>query len=94
VTRHLNGPARSKGLLFTYATNYLIDVESAIILDIEATRAVRWAEVGASRTMLIGVKEMFGLKPAWVAADSAYGSAANSAWLVKQKKVRIVHPGL
>jgi hypothetical protein len=35
---------------FAYATNYLIDTRHAIILDVEATRAIRQAEVGASRT--------------------------------------------
>ena len=81
-TGALKGPA-----FFAYATNYLIDTENAIILDVEATRAVRQAEVGASRTMLDRVEERFGLKPAWMAADSAYGSAANLAWLVKQKQI-------
>ena len=37
---------------FAYATNYLIDTDNAIILDVEASRAIRQAEVGASRTML------------------------------------------
>src|SRR5690606_7823519 len=37
---------------FAYATNYLIDTDHAIILDVEASRAIRQAEVGASRTML------------------------------------------
>lgn len=29
---------------FAYATNYLIDTQHAIILDVEATRAIRQAE--------------------------------------------------
>src|SRR5277367_902897 len=72
---------------FAYATNYLIDTENAVILDVEATRAIRQAEVGASRTMLDRVEERWGLKPEWVAADSAYGSASNLAWLVKEKQI-------
>jgi transposase len=36
---------------FAYADNYLIDLKAAIILDVEATRAIRQAEVGAARTM-------------------------------------------
>jgi hypothetical protein len=31
--------------------NYLIDLKAAIILNVEATRAIRQAEVGAARTM-------------------------------------------
>src|SRR3954469_6840446 len=64
---------------FAYATNYLIDTENAVILDVEATRAIRQAEVGASRTMLDRTAQRFGLKPQRLAADSAYGSAANLA---------------
>jgi transposase len=72
---------------FAYATNYLIDTEHAIILDVEATRAIRQAEVGASRTMLDRTAERFGLKPRHLAADSAYGSAENLAWLVKERQI-------
>lgn len=72
---------------FAYATNYLIDTENAVILDVEASRAIRQAEVGASRTMLDRTAERFGLKPKRLIADSAYGSAHNLAWLVKQRKI-------
>ena len=37
---------------FAYANNYLIDLKAAIIVDVEATRAIRQAEVGAARTMI------------------------------------------
>lgn len=37
---------------FAYADNYLIDTEHGVIVDVEATRAIRQAEVGAARTML------------------------------------------
>lgn len=72
---------------FAYATNYLIDTDNAIILDVEASRAIRQAEVGASRTMLDRTADRFGLKPQSLAADSAYGSAANLAWLVKERGI-------
>lgn len=69
---------------FAYATNYLIDTKSAVIMDVEATRAIRQAEVGASRTMLERTEKRFGVKPDWVAADTAYGNAENLGWLVEQ----------
>lgn len=69
---------------FAYATNYLIDTKSAVIMDVEATRAIRQAEVGASRTMLERTEKRFGLKPDWIAADTAYGNAENLGWLVEQ----------
>ncbi|MBD2746651.1 transposase [Microvirga sp. BT688] len=81
-TGAMRGPA-----FFAYATNYLIDTDHAIILDVEATRAIRQAEVGAARTMLDRTAERFGLKPQHLAADSAYGSADDLAWLVKEKQI-------
>jgi len=33
---------------FAYANNYLIDTDNAIIVDVEASRAIRQAEVGAA----------------------------------------------
>jgi hypothetical protein len=56
-----------------------------VIVDVEATRAIRQAEVGAARTMLERTETCFSMKPAFLAADSAYGSAESLAWLVKQK---------
>ncbi|NNH32012.1 transposase, partial [Rhizobium sp. SEMIA 4085] len=72
---------------FAYATNYLIDTDHGVIVDVEATRAIRQAEVGASRTMIDRTENRFGLKPDYLAADSAYGSADNLAWLVKEKDI-------
>jgi len=54
---------------------------------VEATRAIRQAEVGASRTMIQRTEDRFGLKPDYVVADCAYGSADNLAWLVKEKQI-------
>ena len=42
---------------FAYANNYLIDLKVAIIVDVEATRAIRQAEVGAARTMIERTEE-------------------------------------
>ncbi len=64
---------------FAYATNYLIDTDHGVILDVEATRAIRQAEVGVSRTMLDRTESRFGLRSKYLAADSAYGSADNLA---------------
>ncbi len=51
---------------FAYADNYLIDVKFGIIMDVEATRAARQAEVGASRTMIERTEATFGIKPQWL----------------------------
>ena len=68
-TGALKGPA-----FFAYADKYLIDVRFGITVDVEASRAVRQAGVGAARTMLERTEERFGLKPQRLAADTAYGS--------------------
>ena len=46
---------------FAYATNYLIDLDHAVIVDVEASRAIRQAEVGAARTMIDRTQDRFGL---------------------------------
>jgi hypothetical protein len=48
---------------FAYAANYLIDTDHGVIVDAEATRAIRQAEVGAARTMLERTETRFGTKP-------------------------------
>jgi hypothetical protein len=72
---------------FAYAANYLIDTDHGVIVDVEATRAIRHAEVRAARTMLERTETRFGIKPVSLTADSAYGSADSLAWLVKEKDI-------
>jgi transposase len=72
---------------FAYANNYLIDVKVGIIMDVEASRAIRQAEVGASQTMIERTQARFGIKPEWLAADTAYGSASNLDWLVNEQGI-------
>ena len=72
---------------FAYATNYLIDLDHAVIVDVEASRAIRQAEVGAARTMIERTQDRFGLWPQRLAADIAYGSAENLAWLVHERGI-------
>lgn len=72
---------------FAYATNYLIDTKSSVIMDVEATRAIRQAEVGASRTMIDRTEKRFGIRPEWLAADTAYGNAENLGWLVEHRQI-------
>jgi transposase len=72
---------------FAYADNYLIDVKFGVIMDVEASRAIRQAEVGASQIMIERTEACFGIKPEWLAADTAYGSAANLDWLVNEQGI-------
>ena len=72
---------------FAYCTNYLIDLKHAVIMDVEATTAVRQAEVTAQRRMLYRTPERFGIWPERLAADTGYGDAANLAWLVHERGI-------
>jgi transposase len=81
-TGAMRGPA-----FFAYADNYLIDVKCGIIMNVEATRAIRQAEVGAAKTMIERTEQRFDIKPAYLAADTAYGSAETLNWLVNEKKI-------
>ena len=78
----MRGPA-----FFAYADNYLVDVKFGVIVDVEATRAIRQAEVGAAKTMIDRTEQRLGLKPQRLAADSAYGSAPTLNWIVNEKKI-------
>ena len=72
---------------YAYSTNYLIDLDHAVIVDVEATTAIRQAEVLAQRRMIERTQERFGLWPEKLVADTAYGSAPNLAWLVEERGI-------
>jgi transposase len=72
---------------FAYSTNYLIDTENAIIVDVEATTAIRQAEVLAAKRMLERTRDRFDLCPKRLLGDSAYGSAEMLGWLVDQQRI-------
>ena len=67
--------ARKAYSIFAYSTNYLVDLENAIILDVEATAPIRQAAVGAALEMVDRVEELFGLYPERFVGDGAYGNA-------------------
>ena len=73
------GPA-----FFAYSANYLIDVDNAIIVDVEATTAIRQAELTAARRMVERSLEGFDLYPARLIGDTAYGTAEMLNWLVDE----------
>jgi hypothetical protein len=56
--------AHKRYAFFAYADNYLIDLKAAIIVDVEATRSIRQAEVGAAPTMIERTEDRLGLCPA------------------------------
>jgi hypothetical protein len=72
---------------FGYGLNYLIDVEHAVIVDVEATPARTYDEVAATRTMIDRTARCFDLKPKRLIADTAYGTGKFLGWLVKEKRI-------
>jgi transposase len=76
------GPA-----FFGYSTNYLVDAQSGIVLDVEATGANKTQELDATKTMIERVEERFDIKPARLIGDTAYGAAPMLAWLVQEKQI-------
>jgi hypothetical protein len=76
------GPA-----FYAYSTNYLIDVDAGIIVDVEASPARRTDEVNATRTMVERVEDRFNIKPAHLIGDTAYGSAEMLGWMVDEKNI-------
>ncbi len=72
---------------FCYATNYLIDVQNAVIVDVEASTAVRQAEVTAAKRMIERVRDDLGIWPRKLIADTGYGSAEMLAWLVHERAI-------
>ena len=71
-------------VMFGYSLNYLIDMENAVILDVEATPTRISKEVDATETMIERVEERFTLKPDHLAGDVAYGTGEMLAWLVER----------
>jgi transposase len=72
----------NKRVQFGYGLNYLIDIEYAIVVDVEATPARTYDEVAATRTMIVRTEETLGLKPDRLVADTAYGTGKFLGWLV------------
>src|SRR5438876_258795 len=76
------GPA-----FFAYSANYLIDTDNAIIVDVEATTAIRQAEVLAAKRMIERSLEHFDLDPERLIGDTAYGLAEMLNWLVHERGI-------
>ena len=79
--------AANTAAVYTYSDNYLGDLKHAVIVDVEATTAIRQAEVGAAKTMLDRTAEQFDVQPLRLVADAGYGSADMLGWLVDERGI-------
>src|SRR2546423_13023086 len=77
----------NKRVQFGYGLNYLIDIENAVIVDVEPTPARTYDEVEATKTMIDRTERCFKLKPKRLVADTRYGTGRFLGWLVKDKKI-------
>ena len=72
----------NKRVQFGYGLNYLIDIEHAVIVDVQATPARTYDEVAATKTMIKRTEERLGLKAKRLVADTAYGTGKFLGWLI------------
>ncbi len=82
-TAAMGGPA-----YFAYSTNYLIDVDNGIILDVEATPAHRSAAVDSTRTMIDRVETKNAIKPTRLIGDTAYVTSEMVSWMIDEKDIQ------
>ena len=73
--------------VFAYSANYLVDVEAGIVMDAQATPAIRTEELRAAREMIERVEANRAITPERLAADTAYGSGPTLSWLVEEKGI-------
>ena len=72
---------------FAYSTNYLVDLDNAVIVDVEPTVPIRPAETLAARRMIDRVHDRFDLFPKKLVGDTGYGSAEMLGWLVEERGI-------
>lgn len=70
---------------FSYETNYLIDTDHGIIMDVEATPARLSQEIVATKAMLERTAKRHDFQPNRLAADGSYGTGPFLAWLLKRE---------
>lgn len=64
-----------------------MDLDHAVIVDVEPTAPIRPAEARAARDMIDRVYDRFGIKPNKLVGDTGYGSAEMLGWLVEDRKI-------
>lgn len=75
-----DGPGR-----FSYETNYIIDTDHGIIMDVEATPARLSQEIVAAKTMLERNAKRHDFQPDRIAADGSYGTGPFLTWLLNRE---------
>jgi hypothetical protein len=76
----------NKRVQFGYGLNYLIDIDTAVIVDVEATPARAYDEVAATKTMLDRTDICFGLKPKRLPPTALTGRASSSVGSSRRRR--------
>jgi len=76
------GPAE-----FYFSTNYMIDIENNVIMDVEGSPSTNRLEVLTTRTMIERIESNHSIIPERLMGDTAYGIAENLAFLVEEKNI-------
>ena len=77
---------RARGI-YAYSTNYLVDTDHGIIVDVEPSTANIAQEVETTKTMIERVEARFGITPKRLIGDTAYGTAPMLNWIVETKHI-------
>ena len=72
---------------FAYSTNYMVDLDNAVIVDVEPSVPIRTAEVFAARRMIDRIADRFNMEPDKLVGDTGYGSAEMLGWLVEERGI-------
>lgn len=65
----------------------MVDLDNAVIVDVETTAPICQAEVNAALDMVDRVQDRFGLYPERFVGDGAYGNAETLGWLFYEKGI-------
>ncbi len=83
----------NKRVQFGYGLNYLIDIENAVIIDVEATPARTYDEVAATKTMIERTRET--ARSETQSARCRYGVWNGQVpWLACRHRHHATHPGV
>lgn len=72
---------------FAYSTNYMVDLDNAVSVDVEPSVPIRTAEALAARRMIDRIEDRFDMTPDKLVGDTGYGSAAMLGWLVAERDI-------
>jgi len=72
---------------FAYSTNYMVDLDNAVIVDVEPSVPIRTAEAFAARRMIDRITDRFDMTPDKLVGDTGYGSAEMLGWLVEERGI-------